>query len=278
MRCCARTCRSRWGGLLDTCGLPAAGPQLPRPVLTATECLPRLGLLLGVLCLRGADRALHAPVAAVQRGAAVQPTCQLPAGGGLLPGHPAAGGPGGLPGCARPAHRPAGRRYGAGRGRPASAPPRPAAGGRRSHGTCPLPGSRCRRLHAHHHALQPLPSQPVRPASPQRCCRSGADAVPSCGSACSCRRGCQASAHGLASSAGALLSRASWLEQRWADATSELIKRAVMSPAYMKAAWAQDLQNIKVRLPAPEAGHLAQPHAPLRRGWGLLCAPARPAG
>ena len=37
-----------------------------------------------------------------------------------------------------------------------------------------------------------------------------------------------------------------WLEQRFLDATTEVVKRAIMSPAYMKAAWAQELANMKV--------------------------------
>ena len=131
------------------------------------------------------------------------------------------------------------------------------------HGMCcsararALQSSRQRWLHAHHHPLQPLACQQVR-----LLLLSQASSMPSIQSHACCptvtavqRLQPSSAVFPLPDTSTSqwhiaqmqlLASRSSWLEQRWADATSELIKRAVMSPDYMKAAWAQDIQNIKV--------------------------------
>ena len=37
------------------------------------------------------------------------------------------------------------------------------------------------------------------------------------------------------------------MEKTWLDVVTSVVKRAVMSPDYMREAWARDIQNIKVR-------------------------------
>ena len=49
------------------------------------------------------------------------------------------------------------------------------------------------------------------------------------------------------------------MEKTWLDVVTSVVKRAVMSPDYMRKAWARDIQNIKVRKGFNVVNHAVQP-------------------
>ena len=49
------------------------------------------------------------------------------------------------------------------------------------------------------------------------------------------------------------------MEKTWLDVVTSVVKRAVMSPDYMREAWARDIQNIKVRKGFDVVDHAVQP-------------------